>query len=347
MILKNKKALIFSSLLTLLPIPVGLALWDRFPAVFAGGMPFNVFYLPLTLLAVQWLCIGLTTLDEGNKKRNRKPLSMIVWISPFLSCLVSGMMYALFLGFEFSPVSWTVGSMGLLFAVIGNYMPKTRMNATLGIKIRWTYSSEENWNATHRFAGKLWVIGGLSLILCALLPEKYAFAALFGILAMMIGLPCWYSCRFYRKELAQGKAVKAEYGPMNRKILKFSAVFLGLLLIFVAVLMFTGDLQYQFSQDSFAIEASFYGDMTVDYGDISAIEYRNGNVPGFRVGGFGSFRLLMGLFKNDEFGIHTRYTYYAPEACVVLTLDEQILVLSGKDAAETKVLYDMLLDKIS
>ena len=31
MILKNKKLLIITSLLTLLPIPVGLLLWDRFP----------------------------------------------------------------------------------------------------------------------------------------------------------------------------------------------------------------------------------------------------------------------------------------------------------------------------
>jgi len=35
MILKNKKLLILTSLLTLLPIPVGLVLWDKFPETMA------------------------------------------------------------------------------------------------------------------------------------------------------------------------------------------------------------------------------------------------------------------------------------------------------------------------
>ena len=35
MILKNKKLLIITSLLTLLPIPVGLLLWNRFPETMA------------------------------------------------------------------------------------------------------------------------------------------------------------------------------------------------------------------------------------------------------------------------------------------------------------------------
>ena len=35
MILKNKKLLILTSLLTLLPIPVGLLLWNRFPETMA------------------------------------------------------------------------------------------------------------------------------------------------------------------------------------------------------------------------------------------------------------------------------------------------------------------------
>ena len=35
MILKNKKLLVITSLLTLLPIPVGLLLWNRFPETIA------------------------------------------------------------------------------------------------------------------------------------------------------------------------------------------------------------------------------------------------------------------------------------------------------------------------
>ena len=59
----------------------------------------------------------------------------------------------------------------------------------------------------------------------------------------------------------------------------------------------------------------------------------------------GSFRLLLGNFENDEFGNYTRYTYYKPEACVVMQVNGKTLVLSGKDAAETQAIYQQLLDK--
>ena len=75
------------------------------------------------------------------------------------------------------------------------------------------------------------------------------------------------------------------------------------------------------------------------------MEYRDGNVPGSRVFGVGSFRLLLGSFENDEFGNYTRYTYYNPEACVVLKVNGKTLVLSGKDATETQEIYRQLVEK--
>ena len=75
------------------------------------------------------------------------------------------------------------------------------------------------------------------------------------------------------------------------------------------------------------------------------MEYRDGNVNGSRVFGVGSFRLLLGSFENQEFGNYTRYTYYNPEACVVLQVNGNTLVLSGKDAAETREIYETLLQK--
>mgnify|MGYP000573868704 FL=1 len=46
--------------------------------------------------------------------------------------------------------------MGLLFVIVGNYLPKVKPNRTIGIRVVWTLQDEENWNATHRFSGKIW-----------------------------------------------------------------------------------------------------------------------------------------------------------------------------------------------
>ena len=86
--------------------------------------------------------------------------------------------------------------MGLIFAIIGNYMPKCKQNYTIGIKIPWTLSSEENWNRTHRFAGRLWVVCGLVIILTAFLG---GFELFLGIALVMALAPVLYSYALYRK----------------------------------------------------------------------------------------------------------------------------------------------------
>lgn len=348
MLLKNKKMLLLSSVLILLPIPVGMLLRDRFPVEFVQSFLYWIFLPPVSLLAGQWLCIWLSVkLDATNQEKNRKPMSVVLWIMPLLSNLLAGIMYALMLGLQFSPFSYMACVFGIMFAVIGNYMPKTRMNSTMGIKIKWTYTSDANWNATHRFAGKLWCAGGVLLLIAIFLPEWAAIALMTVDLLVITLLPTWYSWRFYCREKEAGKKLNSGYPAVSKKAVKFSGVFLTLILVFVVAIMFVGDLTYTMGEESFTIEADWYSDLTVSYDSIQSMELREGNVPGERVGGFGSLRLLMGYFRNDEFGNHIRYSYYKPDACVILTTENQTLVLSGETREATLKLYETLKEKIN
>ena len=358
MILKNKKLLIITSLLTLLPIPVGLLLWNRFPETMAihwgisgqpdgyASVPFAVFVPPLCMLLGHWVCIFFTGLDKGNKGRNKKIQSSVSWAIPIICNISCCGIYALALGVEFSPVGWTLVPLGLMFAIIGNYLPKTKMNYTIGIKVVWAYSSEENWNATHRFAGKIWVIGGILMALSGFLPHLWAIGVMFGAIAVLCIIPIVYSWRFYKKELAEGKDVTIRRSKMDKKLLKISTVFLVLLTVFVIWTLFFGDITYDFQEDWLKVDSNMYTGYIIRYEQIEDVEYREGNVPGLRVGGFGSFRLLMGFFENEEFGTYQRYTYYDPESCIVVRTNRQAVVLSGKTAEETKEIYEILLTKI-
>ena len=358
MILKNKKLLILTSLLTLLPIPVGLLLWNKFPETMAihwgitgqadgfASIPTAVFLLPLLMLLTHWFCILVCSLDPGNKNRNQKILHIVLWTVPVICNLSCCGIYALALGLEFSPVLWTTVPMGLLFALIGNYMPKTRMNSTVGIKVPWAYTSEENWNATHRLAGKLWVIGGILIALGGFLPHGWAIAVMFGLILPMTVIPIVYSWRFYEKEKAEGRDIKARNSSVDKKIMKISAVLLVLLTVFMVWILFTGNITYDFQEDWLKVDSNMYTGYIIRYSEIEEVEYREGNVPGLRVGGFGSFRLLMGFFENEEFGTHQRYTYYDPESCVVVKTNRQAVVLSGETAEETTEIYETLLTKI-
>lgn len=59
-------------------------------------------------------------------------------------------------------------AVGLMFAIIGNYMPKFKYNYTMGIITPWTLASETVWEKTHRKSGALWVWRRASVLLCHL-----------------------------------------------------------------------------------------------------------------------------------------------------------------------------------
>ena len=355
---EKKKQLIFSSLLILFPIVVGLILWNRFPETMTthwgfdgqadgwASLPVAVFAPPLLMLAGHWVCIYVTSKDPGNMGRNKQLGSIVLWIIPLISNLVCLAMYAIALGQDFSPVAPMMVLMGLMFAVIGNYLPKTRMNSTMGIKVYWAYTSQENWDATHRFGGKVWFVGGIVLMFAGLLPEKWAVAAMLVSILVLAVIPIVYSWLYYRKQVKRGDALEFTRPAMVRKMGKFVLPIVAAILIFVAAIMFTGSIDVHLEEDAMRIEASWYNDLTVNYDIMESAELRQGNVDGIRVGGWGSAKLLLGFFRNEEFGNYTRYTVTNPECCIVIRTERNVLVVSGDTAEETRFIYDGLMAKI-
>lgn len=95
-----------------------------------------------------------------------------------------------------------IGGVCLLFALLGNVMGKVRRNFFIGIRTPWTLASERVWNATHRFAAKTFVAGGLvGLVLVALGIDAWPiFAVVGGALA-----PVVYSLVVYKQLERRGE----------------------------------------------------------------------------------------------------------------------------------------------
>lgn len=361
MIKEHKKTLIITSLIILLPVLAGLLLWDRLPDVVPthwgfsgeadgwGSKAFAVFVPPVFMLVTHWLCVCVTASDPRNKKRNKKVKNLVFWTIPFVSLFSSAMLYGTALETKLNVTSITFAMVGFMFLCIGNYLPKTAQNYTIGIKVPWALASEENWNATHRFGGKVYVAGGLALVLLALLPTELTIGWMVILLLVMAFVPMIYSWLYYRRQIKSGAVdpsrPQTKEEKQNSAVLKGTFIFLAVILVIVAVLLFTGDIDYIYAEDCFTADASNWNDLTVAYDEITAIELRNENVSGSRTWGLGNFRVLLGAFENEEFGSYTRYTYYKPEACVIVTCGEKTLVLSGKNAADTKLLYEELIKR--
>jgi uncharacterized membrane protein len=305
--------------------------------------------MPIFLVVMQFFCVWITDVTNRGNAQSPKVMNLIFCIMPVLSLLCNGMVYAIALGKIWNWATLMPITLGLLFAVIGNYMPKCTQNTTIGIKVIWTLNNEENWNATHRFAGKTWVAAGLITMFSALLPTSIGYPIMFVALIGAGAGAALYSYLYYRKQLKAGTAVPIKDIPVDPKTKNTRrAVKVLVILIFIgcSFLMFSGSIDYDFREDALVMDSTFSAPVNLPYDSIETIEYRKGNVEGVRVGGFGSFKLLLGFFENEEFGTYSRYTYYNNDSCIVVKAKGDTLVFSGADVEETREIYNTLLDKM-
>ena len=340
----SKKNRILCYAFTLLPALIGLVLWITGPrTAFPAAILFTPVFLALTLA----LCLYLTEKMEKDREKNKKVNSIVIWIIPVLSNVTFWISYAIMVQHMDLPImrimAWLLATM---YLVLGNYMPKCRPNNVVGIRVKWTASSEENWNATHRLAGPCYMICGFLMIPVSFLPEKAAMPLLLILLLLGIIIPLVYSCIFYKKQQRQGVTFRPR--PRWEKKVNQSAIAIGaVILVFVAVMLFTGSVKYQFLDTAMQVDVTYYGSTSIPYSEISDAQLRGENVPGSRTWGLGSFRLLAGLFENEEFGSFTRMTYYNPRSAIVLKMESgKTYVLSGRDPAETAALYQQILEHI-
>ena len=91
-------------------------------------------------------------------------------------------------------------AVGLIFAIIGNYMPKFKYNYTMGIRTPWTLASETVWEKTHRKSVALWVCGGIGIALSSFLKPKYSFALVMIITVVISAIPMVYSYFEFKRE---------------------------------------------------------------------------------------------------------------------------------------------------
>ena len=209
-IIKKFRLWIITSLVCMLPSIYGVIVWDKLPdkvpthwnmeGVVDGysSKAFAVFGLPLIIVALNTI-VNIALGTDPKKENHADKLKFLgLWIAPITSiftctaCILTG------LGKEYDMLTIVSLFCAVLFLIIGNYMPKCKQNYTIGIKLPWTLNSEENWNKTHRFAGFLWSV--LSIILIILILLGYQIMIL-PIAIIMVAVPSIYSFILFKKNV--------------------------------------------------------------------------------------------------------------------------------------------------
>lgn len=203
-----KGKIILTSIVTILPILIGLVLWNKLPDTIAthfgadnvpngwSSKPFAVIGIPAILLVFHLFALGITLNDPKKRNIGKMMLSVIFWIIPVVSLVVNTATLSYAMGSKIDIGMIANILVGLMFIIMGNYMSKNRQNYTVGIRIPWTLGSEENWDRTHRFASKLWVIGGIIFVINAFVQS---ILILVVIILMTMIAPMIYSFVLYKK----------------------------------------------------------------------------------------------------------------------------------------------------
>lgn len=207
---KINKEFLMTALMIALPMVIGVIFWNQLPEKIpthfgidgqADGYSsklFTLFAFPALFLLFQIICLASFEKESVKVNIPAKMRRFYTWLIPVLSLIIQGSIYANALGFIKSGPTLVTTFLAIVFIVIGNYLPKIQRNATVGIRIPWTLSDDKNWYKTHRMAGKLWVIGGLIILLESFI--QVALPYVMGVvIAIMIVVPIVYSFILSRK----------------------------------------------------------------------------------------------------------------------------------------------------
>ncbi len=170
--------------------------WNMKGEIDRYGSKLELLMIPFLLPVLTYLIFLVVPNIDPKDKLNKmgKKLGSIKWL---LTTLMS--ILALFIIYSVKNESLTnpnyiVLLVGVLYVILGNYFKTIKPNYFIGIKTPWTLENETVWKATHQLAGKMWLVGGIIVVLSSLLANKQTNFILFIVITGVISIvPIAYS----------------------------------------------------------------------------------------------------------------------------------------------------------
>lgn len=162
------------------------------------------------MMSVAGIMIGLyiflnvvPKIDPKKENYKKFPKGLMMINNALLVLLFIGNMAVITTGLGYNIFLHRVPELlvGILFLVIGNYLPQCKPNFFVGMRNPWTLSSEEVWRKTHRFSGKVFVALGLLMIVSIALPANLRSYMMLAMILIAVVLTNLYSYILYKKEM--------------------------------------------------------------------------------------------------------------------------------------------------
>lgn len=154
--------------------------------------------LPLALAVLKKVLPHIDPRRE-NYKKHGPAYSKIIFFTTLFLILINWTVIAISLGANLNIELMVPVGVGVLFIIMGNYMPQFRHNYFVGIKTPWTLADEDNWKKTHYIGGYVFMIDGLLFIISGLIRSEMAITVLLILMFISIGYLYVYSYLLYAK----------------------------------------------------------------------------------------------------------------------------------------------------
>lgn len=195
---------IITAIVCLLPILLGLALWDRLPDTIAihfdmnnnpdnfASKGFAVFGMPALMVLLQAFCCFVNDIN-AHKHGDRKKLELVTkWIIPVMTIILQAvtLSYALGAGLDIRRIVAVI--VGVIMIVTGNYTPKLDYVKNRDI-------DTEKARRINRFIGIMSVIAGIIFII------SIFFKPIATVIALLLLIPYAVICIIYGIKVGRGQ----------------------------------------------------------------------------------------------------------------------------------------------
>lgn len=169
------KSFIVTAIVCLLPVLIGISLWQKLPDTMAihfnmygepdgfASKAFVVFALPLLMVILQAVCCVINDINAYKHGDRVKFVTVTKWIIPLLTVALQIITFGYGLGLNFDVRKSVAVIVAILFLVIGNYIPKFDYIKNYDI-------SSEKARRINRFIGYETVIMSLLFFISVFLP---------------------------------------------------------------------------------------------------------------------------------------------------------------------------------
>lgn len=177
---KNKNTLILSVIICLLPIILGIALYNKLPEQMPIHFTINdqvdnyapknfaLFGIPVIMAIVQAICL-IATMKINKLKNNEKPkiLKIMEWFIPIMTVLLYIIMVEVPLGSTVYVGKSVCLILGIFFIIIGNYFPKMSYEAGKNV-FHPIPKNEKSFRKISKICGYSFIILGIILLICVI-----------------------------------------------------------------------------------------------------------------------------------------------------------------------------------